>query len=567
MGGVTGKVTGDPSYSGATMATAVVMPETESGVKYATSGLVRLTRPQLIGTLIGLMLAALLAAIDQTIVGTAEPRIIASLSGFDRYPWVATTYLLTSTLSVPIFASLSDIHGRKPFFLLGAVLFVVTSALCGAAGTLTFMPLDGMGQLILFRGLQGIGAGMVMGLLFTIVGDIFSPTERGRYVGLFSAVWGVASIFGPTLGGWLTDQWSWRACFWVNLPVGAIAVAAIYLEFPNMKPHAAARRIDWAGFATLIACVAPLLLALTWATQYGWRSTRVESLLVGATIMLGAFLYVESRSPEPMIPLVLFRNPVISICSICVFLLGVGMFGVIIYLPLFMQGVLGVSATRSGNLLTPLMMGAVVGSFGSGQAVSRTGKYKGVAVLGSIFVAIGMVLFARMDAETARSYVALSMIVSGLGMGLLQPVYTVAVQNVAPRAQMGAATSSTIFFRSIGSTVGVAAFGSIMLTRYHSDFARAVPAQVPPSLLTYFSNPLLLMQMRPQIEANFAQTPGGLQVLNALYGAVRTSLEHGITQIFFWSAVIMSVAVLIHLALRSEPLRTHAHMPEPELPV
>jgi MFS family permease len=265
-----------------------------------------------------------------------------------------------------------------------------------------------------------------------------------------------------------------------------------------------------------------------------------------------------------MIPLVLFRNPVISICSLCVFLLGVGMFGVIIYLPLFMQGVLGVSATRSGNLLTPLMMGAVVGSFASGQAVSRTGKYKAVAVIGSICVAIGMVLFARMDADTARSYVALGMIVSGLGMGLLQPVYTVAVQNVAPRAQMGAATSSTIFFRSIGSTVGVAAFGSIMLTRYHSDFARAVPAQVPPGLLVYFSNPLLLMQMRPQIEASVAHTPDGLRVLDALFAAVRTSLEHGITQIFFWSAVIMSLGVLVHLALRSEPLRTR--MPEPDLP-
>ena len=532
--------------------------------QYATSGLLRLTRPQLIGTMTGLMLAALLAAIDQTIVGTAEPRIIASLSGFNRYPWVATTYLLTSTLSVPIFASLSDIHGRKPFFLLGATLFVVTSALCGAAGTLTFMPIDGMGQLILFRGLQGIGAGMVMALLFTIIGDIFSPTERGRYVGLFSAVWGVASIFGPTLGGWLTDQWSWRACFWVNLPVGAIAVAAIYLEFPHMKPRAAARRIDWGGFATLIACVVPLLLALTWATEYGWSSTRVESLLVFATVMLGVFLYVESRSPEPMIPLVLFRHPVISICSVCVFILGVGMFGVIIYLPLFMQGVLGVSATRSGNLLTPLMMGAVFGSFASGQAVSRTGRYKGVAVAGSILIAIGMVLFARMDAGTARSYVALGMVVCGLGMGLVQPVYTVAVQNVAPRQQMGAATSSTIFFRSIGSTVGVAAFGTIMLTRYHSDFVAAAPAQVPESLTGFFSNPLLLVQMRPQIEASFSQTPGGLGILNALFGAVRSSLEHGITEIFFWSAVIMTIAVLVHLMLRSEPLRTQ--MPEPELP-
>src|SRR5262245_11481228 len=546
------------------MATAAFTPQAHPEIKYATSGLVRLTKPQLVGTLLGLALAALLAAIDQTIVGTAEPRIIASLSGFDRYPWVATAYLLTSTLSVPIFASLSDIHGRKPFFMLGATLFVVTSALCGAAGTLTFLPIDGMSQLIFFRGLQGIGAGMVAGLLFTIIGDIFSPTERGRYVGLFSAVWGVASIFGPTLGGWLTDQWSWRACFWVNLPVGAIAVTAIYLEFPHLKPRAAARRIDWAGFGALIACVVPLLLALTWATEYGWGSTRVESLLALATAMLGVFLYVESRSPEPMIPLGLFRNPVISICSICVFILGVGMFGVIIYLPLFMQGVLGVSATRSGNPLTPLVMGAVFGSFASGQAVSRSGRYKAVAVAGSVLVAIGMVLFARMDASTARSYVALGMVLSGLGMGLVQPVYTIAVQNVAPREQMGAATSSTIFFRSIGSTVGVAAFGSIMLTRYHSEFAATVPSQVPSSLLTYFSNPLLLMQMRPQIEANFSQTPGGLTVLNALYGAVRTSLEHGITQIFFWSAIIMGIAVLVHLALRSEPLRTQ--MPEPELP-
>src|SRR4249920_2650032 len=273
----------------------ITVPVTEE-TEYHTSGLVRLTRPQLVGTLIGLALAALLAAIDQTIVGTAEPRIIASLSGFDRYPWVATVYLLTSTLSVPIFASLSDIHGRKPFFMTGAILFVVTSALCGAAGALTFMPLDGMGQLILFRGLQGVGAGMVLGLLFTIVGDIFSPSERGRYVGLFSAVWGVASIFGPTLGGWLTDQWSWRACFWVNLRVGAIAVTAIYLEFPNMKPHAAARRIDWAGFCTLIACVVPLLLALTWATQYGWSSMRVVLPLVLSVVMLAAFSF-RSRGP------------------------------------------------------------------------------------------------------------------------------------------------------------------------------------------------------------------------------------------------------------------------------
>jgi EmrB/QacA subfamily drug resistance transporter len=538
------------------------MTTSTAEVKYHTSGVVPLTRPQLVGTMTGLLLGALLAAIDQTIVGTAEPRIIAQLSGFDRYPWIATAYLLTSTVSVPIFASLSDIHGRKPFFLVGALLFVTTSGLCGAAGWLTFLPLDGMGQLILFRGLQGVGAGMVMGLLFTIVGDIFSPAERGRYQGLFAAVWGIASIFGPTLGGWLTDQWSWRACFWVNLPVGAVAVAAIYLEFPHMKPRGSTRKLDWLGFATLIATFVPLLLALTWATEYGWTSTRVESLLALSAVMLGAFLYTESRAAEPVIPLVLFQNRIISICSICAFVLGMGMFGVIIYLPLFMQGVLGVSATQSGNLLTPLMMGAVIGSIAGGQTVSRTGKYKGVAIVGSALVAAGMIVFAQMGAATPRMSVIYGMIVAGLGMGLLQPVYTIAVQNVAPRRQMGAATSSTIFFRSIGSTVGVAAFGSMMLTRYHRDFALAMPAQVPPMALPYFSNPLLLVQIRPQLDAAFGRVPGGAALLQTLFTNVKTALESGLHLIFVCSAIIMVLAIPLHLLLRSEPLRTRVVEPE-----
>jgi len=346
---------------------------------YVTHGPVQLTRPQLIGTLTGLLLTALLAAIDQTIVGTAEPRIIASLSGFDRYPWVATIYLLSNTVSVPIFASLSDRFGRKPFFMLGAALFVVASALCGAAGTLTFLPLDGMGQLIAFRGLQGIGAGMASGVLFTIIGDIFAPAERGRYQGLFAALFGVAAIFGPTLGGWLTDNWSWRACFYVNLPFGALAVAATYFGFPHMKPRGSSKSLDWAGFASLIGTVVPLLLALTWATQYGWSSTRVESLLVLSAVMLAVLLLVESRASEPVIPLELYRDPVIAVCAVAAFTLGVGMFGTIIYLPLFMQGVLGASATQSGNLLTPLLMASMAGSIVGGTYGPRLCDHAGLS--------------------------------------------------------------------------------------------------------------------------------------------------------------------------------------------
>ena len=313
------------------------------------------------------MLSVLLASLDQTIVGTAEPRIIAQLSGFDRYPWVSTVYLLTSTLAIPIFARLSDIYGRKWFFLTGCGTFILTSALCGASGTMNWLPFDGMSQLIVSRGLQGIGGGMMMGLAFTIIGDVFSPAERGKYQGFFAATYGLASIFGPTLGGWLTDHVSWRACFYVNLPVGIVAILAIYLYFPYWRPEGVKRTIDWSGVASLILSIVPLLLALTWVTDYGWASAPVTSLLAFSVLMLVVFIRAEGRAAEPLIPLILFRNSIISMSAVASFILGMGMFGVIIYLPLFMQGVLGVSATESGNLLTPLLLASVVGSILTGQ--------------------------------------------------------------------------------------------------------------------------------------------------------------------------------------------------------
>jgi len=277
------------------------------------------------------------------------PRIIAQLNGFNRYPWVTTAYLLTSTIAVPIFAKLSDIYGRKWFFLSGTLLFVTASAFCGGAGQFTWVPGDGMTQLIVFRGVQGLGAGMIVGLLFTIIGDIFAPAERAKFQGLFAAVWGLASIFGPTLGGWITDQFSWRWTFWVNLPVGVLAASAILVEFPYFRPHGVRRQIDWWGVFTLTSCLVPLLLALTWVTNYGWVSQRVVGLLIASAVMLAAFLLAESRAEEPLLPLWLFRDRTIAVSSIVVFLLGIGMFGVILYVPLFMQGVLGISATRSAS--------------------------------------------------------------------------------------------------------------------------------------------------------------------------------------------------------------------------
>ena len=533
--------------------------------KFQTSGLVRLTKPQLLGTLAGLLLSVLLASLDQTIVGTAEPRIIAQLSGFNRYPWVSTAYLLSSTIAVPIFAKLSDIYGRKWFFLGGAAGFVLTSALCGASGNLP-LPLDGMNQLILFRGLQGVGGGMMMGLAFTIIGDVFSPVERGKYQAFFAATYGLSSIFGPTLGGWLTDQISWRAVFYVNLPVGMVAITAMYLFFPYWRPHGIHRRIDWAGVISLIGCMVPLLLALTWVTDYGWGSPRVDLLLALAAIMLAAFLYAETKALEPMIPLSLFRDPVISLCSVAVFILGMGMFGVIIYLPLFMQGVMGVSATQSGNLLTPLLVASVFGSIATGQMNLRMRTYKPSAVAGSILIALGMILFARMGANTQHFEVVRNMVIAGVGMGLLMPVYTVAVQNVAPRKHMGAATASTTFFRSIGSTVGVAVFGSVLLTNYHRDFAKSLPPGIPSDALLPFSNPLMLAQLRPQLEATFAKLPGGVGLLQTLFANVRTSLVHGLQLIFLSSAVVMTLAIVLNVLLRNIPLRHHSPAEQPAEP-
>ncbi len=512
--------------------------------------------------MLGLLLSVLLASLDQTIVGTAEPRIIAQLSGFDRYPWVSTNYLLTSTLAIPIFARLSDIYGRKWFFLSGASIFIFSSALCGASGTFTLLPIDGMNQLIVFRGLQGVGGGMMMGLAFTIIGDVFSPAERGKYQGLFAATYGLASIFGPTLGGVLTDQVSWRACFYVNLPVGIVAVTAIWLEFPYWKPEGVKRSIDWGGVFTLILCIVPLLLALTWIRYYGW-SPRVQLLLVLASAMLILFLWIERKAVEPLIPLVLFRSSVISVASVASFILGMGMFGVIIYLPLFMQGVLGSSATESGNLLTVLLLASVVGSILTGQINLRFRTYKPSAVIGSVMITAGMVLFARMGGMTDRRDLVLAMLVAGFGMGLLMPVYTVAIQNAASREHMGAASALPTFFRSIGSTIGVAIFGAVLLVNYQRDFRHDLPSTLPASLREPFSNPLTLPQRLPELNRLFAQQPGGLDLLKSLLTDVRAGLVHGINLIFVLSTSIMAIAVVLNICLRSIPLRHGAPPPQP----
>jgi EmrB/QacA subfamily drug resistance transporter len=518
------------------------------------TGFHALTRPQLIGTMVGLILTLLLSALDQTIVGTAMPRIIAQLNGFERYAWVTTVYLLTSTITVPIVGKLSDMYGRKYFLLAGAILFVAASALCGASGDLP-LPLDGMNQLILFRGLQGIGGGMIAGIVFAVIGDIFPPAERGKVQGIFAGVFGLSSVVGPALGGWITDNFSWRWVFYVNLPVGLLAIAALFIAFPYFAPEGGKRAIDWWGVATLIASLVPILLALEWVTTYGWGSSRVIGGLVFGFVMLVAFIVAESRAKEPILSLDLFKNRVFSVSAVALFMTGMGMFGAILFIPLFMQGVIGVSATQSGSLLTPMMLALIVGSITSGQTVSRLGRYKMVAMVGLAIMTVGLVLLGGMHSDTTRWIVVRNMIVVGLGLGLTMPIYPLAVQNSVDRRMLGAATAATQFFRQIGGTVGTAIFTSLMLSRYHEQFNATAPAGVPAQALAAFDNPLQLVQIRAALETQFGAQPGGAALLATLLNNVKESLVYAIQGSFILAAILLGITLVVNIFLKEIPLR------------
>lgn len=516
---------------------------------------------QRFATLAGMMLTLLLAAMDQTIVGTAMPRVVANLDGFDRYPWVTTAYLLSSTISVPVFAKLSDLYGRKWLYLTGLVVFVVSSWLCGAAGNVP-IPLDGMNQLIAFRGLQGIGGGAVMGLTFTIIGDLFAPAERGRYQGMFGAMFGLASIVGPLAGGWITDHLSWRWAFYVNAPLGILAAVVLYRTFPFVPPHASSRRIDWAGLVTLAGWIVPLLLALSRVTALGWSNPGVQSLLAVAVVSLVAFIVIERRAEEPLMPPSLFGIRSIALASGGVFVLGMSMFGMFVYMPLYLQGVLGMSAAGSGMLFLPMIFSMIFASMGSGQIVARTGRYKALAVAGAVLATLGMGLVARVGSTGNATLMLWCLVVAGLGFGMAQPVYALVVQNAAPRAQLGAATATSQFFRSIGSTIGVAVFGTLLLGLYHQRLDQALPPDTPAAIRQVVDNPLMTSG---EHGVPLHHTPAP-EIPPAVQASVRASLSAGMQRVFDLSALVMGLSIVLNLLLPELPLRGRAeHAPPVEI--
>ena len=495
-----------------------------------------LSHRQILVVMGGLMVGMFLSALDQSIVGTALPRITSELGGLDKLSWVVTAYLLTATASTPLWGKISDLYGRWLLFQVAIVTFLVGSLLAGFSQNIE--------QLIGFRAIQGLGGGGLMALALATIGDIVPPRERGRYQGYFAAVFGTSSVLGPVLGGWFADGPGWQWIFFINIPIGLVALvvttAALRIEHVR-RDH----RIDYLGAAVVVASVTSILLYTAWAgPEYGWGSSTALTLLVAGLVLAVVFVLVELRAAEPIIPMRLFRSSIFSIANLFGFMIGAAMFGAMIFLPVYLQVVMGMSPTRSGLAMLPMVVGIFTTSIGAGQLMSRTGRYRRYPMMGATVVTVSLVMLSTLDARSAYWFAGLAMFVMGLGLGLTMQVLVVVVQNSVDRADMGVATSSVAFFRQMGGSFGTALFGAILSSRlatHLADGLRGTTADVPAEAL---SNPDTL--------ANDVQAIQALP--DALRELVEGAFSAALSDVFLAAVPLVLVALVVSLFLKEVPL-------------
>jgi EmrB/QacA subfamily drug resistance transporter len=511
--------------------------------------------------MIAVIAALLFAALNQTIISTALPRIIEQLGGMEYYSWVFTVYMLTSSITTILVGKLSDIYGRKPFILTGIGLFLAGSFLCGTSNDII--------QLIMYRGIQGLGGGMIMSTSFSAVGDLFSPRERGRWTGIMSGAFGLSSLFGPTLGGYIVDHTEWHWVFWVFLPFGFIAFFMILFMFPKTE-RKTGEAVDYLGSLFLTFTMVPMLLAFSWAgTKYEWGSGTILLLFGGALVALILFIFTELKVKSPVLPMHLFRNSIFTVSNLASFLLGAGMFGAIMYMPWFIQGVMGTSASLSGFITMPMMLSMVIASAVGGQITTKTGKYKVFALVGTMTMGAGMYLLSFMDTDTTTLTVITNMIITGLGLGMAMPVFTLTVQNAVDTKMLGVATSSSQLFRTLGGTIGVSVMSTILshtliskmsANKDAADGLQDIPA-ADATLLKELNNPQILLDPEKLDKMRSRLSEGVQPMFDQLVQFMREALSGALSSVFLAGSVILIAGFILSWFIKAIPLRTSQKRP------